>query len=361
MIGENGRRLIDRSHGLLRSIDRRPEQIVDASTIIGRNLNGVLTFDDGDRVFVKIIGGFAAAARHARSVAFHTCVDIGEAGGDLRAPALRGQHDESHALAYEYVDVRSAFAESIRESDAAEPDVRAAGRCIAALHSLSVVAGARLDDTRPMFPPHGPNAMTRDTYFGSTMGQLDMWRYIQRDQELLAGLNALVEESATCRRTPAHGDLRADQLFLAPGEVWMFDWEEFRLGDPARDVGAMLGELFYHRLRSTIVDASIAGEPDDATVITAGAAAIDESRPLARVFWEAYTARLGDGIVDATFVDRAIAYFGWQLFDRALASGTYFGRVSALDRSLAGIGREAIVHARRYGAVLGLVEEEVAA
>lgn len=142
----------------------------------------------------------------------------------------------------------------------------------------------------------------------------------------------------------------------------MFDWEEFRRGDPARDVGAMLGEIFYHRLRRAFAGASgDAADLDDTTVVTLGAEAVDESRPLAVVLWQGYRERVSEGIVDMTFVERAVGYFGWQLFDRSLASGTYFGRVSALDRALAGIGREAIVNAAQYGAVLGLENEAVAA
>ena len=362
MIAENGRRLVDSAAGLLRILDRDPQTVVEASTILGRNLNGVLTFDDGERIFVKQIGGLGAPRRHARSVSFHTAVCSEEAGSDLRTPALRADEAETCTLAYEYIDAASTFAESIRELEANDADVRQAGRSVAALHSLTITDAARLDDSRPMFPPNGPNAMSRDTFYGSTMGQLDMWRYIQRDAPLLVSLNALVRASEQCRRAPAHGDLRADQLFLTDDEAWMFDWEEFRLGDPARDVGAMLGEVFYHRLRRTIVDASLAGEDlDDATVIRFGGDAIDQSRPLANTLWSGYMERVDPDVVDDTFVDRAVGYFGWQLFDRSLASGTYFGRVSALDRALAGIGREAIVGAERYGAVLGLTQEEAAA
>ncbi|MEI3867522.1 phosphotransferase [Microbacterium sp. CCNWLW134] len=355
MIGENGQRLLERVRPLLEAMGRRVDEVTEASPIIGRNLNGEIVFDDGDRVFVKQLGGMAAGERHARSVSFHDCVRLADAGADLRAPALRAAHAPSVSLAYEWVDARSTFAQSIREVEAETDEVRRAGRCVAALHSLEVIDPDAIDRSRPMFPPAGPNAMSRETFYGSTMGQLDMWRFIQRDQPLLDALNLLVDRSRDGRRTPAHGDLRADQIFLTAEEAFMLDWEEFRLGDPARDVGAMLGEVFYHRLRRTIVDASMhADELDDADVVRFGSEAIDTSRPLAQAFWRGYRDRVADDIVDAAFVDRAVSYFGWQLFDRSLASGTYFGRVSALDRALAGIGREAIVGSDRYGAVLGL-------
>ena len=87
MIGENGQRLLDRIPGLLTALGRDRHDVVEASTIIGRNLNGVLRFADGDVVFVKQIGGLNADLRHARSVSFHEAVDAAGRSGFMEVAA----------------------------------------------------------------------------------------------------------------------------------------------------------------------------------------------------------------------------------------------------------------------------------
>jgi aminoglycoside phosphotransferase (APT) family kinase protein len=192
------------------------------------------------------------------------------------------------------------------------------------------------------------------------MGQLDMWRIIQSDSDLRGALNQLA--AVDIPRVPIHGDLRGDQILLADNTNWILDWEDFRLEDGARDVGALMGEVFYHRMRKSL--ASFAGGDEDRVtdgeIIERGTTALAEAMPGARTVWDAYRSVRPESS-DKDFVGRSVQYFGWQLFDRALAAGTYFGRLSALDRALAGIGREAILGGGDYAEALGMTEEQVAA
>src|SRR5699024_11547597 len=91
-----------------------------------------------------------------------------------------------------------------------------------------------ISDERPGLPPISNAAIPLDLVEGSTMGQLDLWRIIQSDLELGEGLNALVSTDSPL--TPVHGDLRTDQIFYSNNDIWIIDWEDFHLGDPARDL-----------------------------------------------------------------------------------------------------------------------------
>ncbi|CAD5990923.1 phosphotransferase [Agreia sp. COWG] len=356
------RRVYDQTKPILEQIGKAEADIVDVKPLLGRNVSGIYTFDDGLEIFVKRITGLGAEGRHFRSVSFENAVSRSDDSTGMRAPKLIASMPTHNLLAYSYVSNGAGFGKSIRDDEATDGEFARVGRGLAALHRLAVTAPELTDATAPFLPPSGPNALSVNMYFGQTMGQLEMWRYIQRDDVLRKALDVLVEPGEPASRVPVHGDLRGDQILLTSNECWIIDWEEFRLGDAARDIGAMLGEIFYHRMRSSITSLAVASDSvTDRDVIEHGSRAIDEVVPKTRLLWESYLHAADAGSATDDFVERCIGFFGWQLFDRALASGTFFGRISALDRALAGIGREAIVGGAAYGTTLGLSLEKRAA
>ena len=216
--------LLDRVEPILRTLGRQRDEVVDAKVLLGRNLNGEVEFADGGRAFVKQLTGLGADGRLRRSVSFHETVAV-PASADFRAPELLASDDGSLTLAYEFIPEGSAFGPAVRERTASDDELERAGRCLGALHSLPIVDPSRADDTLPMLPPFGPNTLTTEIYYGSTMGQLDVWRYIQRDQPLRERLSRMVLDFDRAEGVPVHGDLRADQIFMTVEQCWMLDWE----------------------------------------------------------------------------------------------------------------------------------------
>lgn len=343
-------RTIERIAGpLLTKMGHEGPAITKVTPLPGRNLNARIDVATGESLFVKVVRGLGSADRYRRSLSFYDSVDL--AAGGLRTPALLDVETSTQATAHEFLPEGASFGETIRENRATSEQLAHAARTIAALHDMPLRAIETVERSLPALPPWGPNAMTLDLYDGSTIGQLEMWRIIQEDERLRVALDELVRAVPEAERVPTHGDLRADQLFMTDDGCWMLDWEEFRLGDAARDVGGMVGELFYHRMRHLLQD--IDGDVTDAAILARGAELIDLVVPDIRTFWAAYlNARIQKQ--DAAFADRAVGFVGWQLFDRALASATYYGRISSLDRALAGIGREAVCGGGAYAAVLGM-------
>lgn len=353
------RQLVDSVSHIFPKLERKESDVDEVQPLLGRNISGRITFSDNHAVFIKKMTGLGAAERYFRSVSFHDSLDLSDPSRDTSTPALLARDDTSHTVVYEYITGGESAGKMIRDDEMDAGTLSRIGRCVAGLHNLPVRHANATDQTKPFFPPHGPNAISMQMYYGSTMGQLDMWRIIQSDSELREALNILAKVETP--RVPIHGDLRGDQILLTENANWILDWEDFRLEDGARDVGALMGEVFYHRVRKGL--ASFAGGDEgsvtDGEIIERGTTALSEAMPAARTVWEAYRAERD--VVTGDFVARGVQYFGWQLFDRALAAGTYFGRLSALDRALAGIGREAVLGGGDYAEVLGLTEGHYAA
>ncbi|PHV68348.1 phosphotransferase [Williamsia muralis] len=341
-------------------LGRDVDEITEVKPLLGRNISGQITFEGSHTVFIKRMTGLGAADRYIRSVSFHDAIDVSDAPAHTATPALLARDNDSHTVVYEFIDNGVSAGQLLRDDDIDSATLERVGRCVAGLHCLPVRDASVTDHSTPFFPPHGPNAISTQMYYGSTMGQLDMWRIIQSDSGLRAALDQLA--TTPTPKVPIHGDLRGDQILLAGETNWILDWEDFRLQDGARDVGALMGEVFYHRMRKSL--ASFAGGDEesvtDTEIIERGTAALAEATPGARAVWDAYRAVRADAAAPE-FVARSVQYFGWQLFDRALAAGTYFGRLSALDRALAGIGREAILGGGDYAEALGMTEGRVAA
>ncbi|MFI8569076.1 phosphotransferase [Rhodococcus sp. NPDC078407] len=353
VLDTRARTVVDAASAMLETAGFDSGRVADVMSTAGRNDSAIITFDDETKVFFKQIRGIGGEARYARSAAFFDALDVEVLG--FSTPGLLASDDDALAALYEFVDDGPDASQRFRAGEIGTVEYVRIGSLLAQLHGARVVRADRIDHSVPPLPPTGINAIPVELYAQSTMGQLDMWKLLQGDAELRSALSRLIVDGRQVDRSPVHGDLRLDQIVLG-ASAWILDWEEFRLGDPARDVGGVLGELFYYRMRR-IVD----GASDDLTegltheeVMRRGAGLLAESLPDMQTVWKSYLGTascLGDG---ASFSARCVGYFGWQLFDRALASGTAFGRVSALDRALAGIGREAMVRNERYVSALGL-------
>lgn len=357
-IDQTGRRVLELVRPLLGELDREPGDVVAVEPHLGRNVSGTLTFDNDEKIFVKVIKGMGAGQRFSRSVSFAGAVDkdgLGATGSLLRTPRLLAHHDDSLSTAHEHLAHGSDFGERFRGGEASDDDLLRVGRALGTLHALPLRNPGDIDSSLPNLPPHGINAISQEVHAGSTMGQLEVWRILQNDQSLRDSLGRLVDGAPREKRTAVHGDMRADQVFLGDA-CWILDWEEFRLGDPARDLGSMLGEVFYHQIRHILDDLpTAAADIRDEDVVARGVALLNDVIPQLRTLWLGYGSVRQEAIGNADFAQRCVGYFGWQLFDRALASGTYYGRLSALDRAIAGIGREALHGGSSYAPMLGLV------
>jgi hypothetical protein len=313
------------------------------TSFAGRNPNWAGTTSTGARVFVKHIGGDEreATARLRRAVTVEA-----ERFAGLVTPRCLGWDTAARLIVFELLTPARTGAELARAGEFGDGTAAQAGRLVAALHSSSLT----VERAAAPFPAVAPlAALSWPEFAAATAAELALWRLVQNDAALAAALGDLHLAQERAHPVPTHCDLRLDQFVDHDGRLYLTDWEELRLADPARDIGAYAGEWLYHAV--TRLDA---GEADlsHEDVVELATAEFARVRPRIATFWRSYLDAVGHA--DEDLAARAAAFAGWHQFNRAFAGAHASSRLSAFDRAAAGIGRTALLAPHEFVDELGL-------
>lgn len=320
----------------------------------GRNLSAVLRSENKRPIFVKIIIGLEAAERFNRSVSFFK---FNELSSRVNTPRLLDSDCDHFAVVYEVIDDSCKISELVSAGTATMQTWEAIGKALGQLHSWSTPDTTTLDSTRPTLPPSEDWVFSLDFYESASSGQIELLSILQSDLELRGAIELLLAKSYTA--VPIHGDLRTDQLFEKDEDIWFIDWEDFRLGDPARDLGSLMGEVFFHHMKPLFKRVAERGEINDDSIRSVGIDLINEARPAIVAIWNGYREQIARNSKDlSNLADSTIGFLGWQMFDRVLSIGGFLGRISGFEKAIIGIGRQMLIHRGSYSNVLGLDSEE---
>ncbi len=330
----------------------------------GRNDNWAGRTEGGQQVFVKRLDRRAPdpTARFDRAYAFQVART---AAGPFSwsAPVFLGGDREALVLVYALLEGAVSGAALAEEGRFDAALACRAGRAVGELHCFhpAGVPAAAADHGRGL--ASRLSTLTVAEYTRSSAAELGFWALLQHDDDLKAALRVLGERSGAAEPVPSHGDLRLDQFLLHGDELHLCDWEEFRLADPARDIGGFVGQWLFRA--ATLMFTEF--EPDapeeqagadggtHAALVRGGADQLDAVRPLIAAFWRGY--RDARPTAEPGLAERAVAYAGWHLFDRVLATATHSARLTAVQRGTAGVGRGALLAPRRFIDVLGLRDD----
>ncbi|MBO4204805.1 class V lanthionine synthetase subunit LxmK [Micromonospora echinofusca] len=318
----------------------------------GRNTNWLGHTSTGAAVFVKRLDGDPTDAkrRYARIVD----LDARAPGisGALRFPTLLGADADRRLVVFEWLEDARSAAELAADGHFDEDLCHRAGRAVGELHR----SGDALDrSSHPLPPTSVLRAMPLAMFQQARGPELRFWRILQQDDQLVAALDRLrAAEQTSSPGRPCHCDLRFDQ-FLRDGDLlYLLDGEEFRMADPARDVGSFAGEWLHTAIRQVNADLGEQGRLTHDQVVARGTAEIARVRPLVTSFWTGYR---DSGVpVDPTLAERATAYAGWHLLDRLLAAASARPRLRAVDLAAAGVGRTALLSPASFIGTLGLAD-----
>ncbi|MFD5315753.1 class V lanthionine synthetase subunit LxmK [Streptomyces sp. NPDC127098] len=327
----------------------------------GRNDNWVGTTSAGFAIFVKRLVGEPAdvAARMRRSRSFHALVErVGT--HELRAPRLLGADEATGLEVFALLDGASSGAELAADDVFGDTLAHRAGRLVGLLHS-SPTEGVvpELDRSRLRFPsPELNTALPLDLFVSLTGAELHLWRIVHQDPQLTEALSGLRDRERAAPLRPTHCDLRLDQFLDTGDGLFLTDGEEFRLADPARDVGSFAGEWLHQAIawltrREAHREADDRfGAPSHEEIVARGVRRLNRLRPRVRAFLAGYRSACPD--TDPEFTTRAAAVAGWHLIDRALATAGQSARLSAISRATMGIGRNVLLSPETYAETLGL-------
>ncbi|MFF8829714.1 class V lanthionine synthetase subunit LxmK [Streptomyces sp. NPDC015131] len=325
---------------------------------VGRNDVWAGGTTSGRKVFAKrLVGGDTDVRARMRRLLSFERFSAKLPSAALRGPRFLGCDEEAGIVLFAYVENARTGAELMVDETFDDALARAVGRAIGLLHGSPVDAADDLDGSAPELPsPALLEALPPGMFDHLSFGELQTWRLMQNDPALIAAVRELRAREAAAPRAPAHCDLRVDQLLVTDGGFHLADWEEFRLADPARDVGGFAGEWLHRsvldiatsRGDTEAVDADLTHE----TVLRRGVEKIERLRPRIENFWAGYGETAGR--VDADLAVRATAFAGWHMLDRMMAGSPQRGRISGIERAAAGIGRGILMNPERFTATLGL-------
>ncbi|MEU8596770.1 class V lanthionine synthetase subunit LxmK [Streptomyces globisporus] len=351
----------------------------------GRNDNWAGTTTRGRQVFVKTVARAPDGSRPEidRALAFEATAARLPAGSPLRTPEHLGTDRESAVSAFRLLPGSRSGSEVALDGDFDEALCREAGRAVATLHTLGTADGASggasggeapdpasapaIDTGEAPLPPmRWLRAFPWSEVQDRSMAQIAAWKLVQDDTEVVAALHRLRERERTAPHTPAHCDLRFDQFLVHDGQLFLCDWEEFRLADPARDVGAFVGEWLFQATYSVFAPT---GEPTSAKdavapgfdlsheeIVERGAAGLRHHVPRIAAFWQGYTECRTP---DPELAERAVGFAGWHLYDRLIATAQAHAVLNPVARAAAGIGRTLLLNPAGAVATLRLADPAV--
>jgi hypothetical protein len=313
----------------------------------GRNRTAVHRTTGGAPVFVKVLEGEPAevAARWHRTVTFEQLVGRPGAVPGLLSPRCLGWDEQSATLVFEDLTDAVPFDAPAGDAtfDGPVGDAAEAGRVVAALHDVDVCGPGwdRADRTPPQRPElELLDALTPTAYLAASAAQLELWALLQADRPVVDALHRLRAWERAAPHRPVHGDLRPDQFLRYGDHLHLTDWEDFRIADPARDIGNMAGNWLYQAVL-TGRDASVLDSP-----------ALDRARRRIAAFWRGYAG--GRSVADANIATRATAYAGWHQYDMSTALAARHSRLTGTAFATAGLGRQLLLDPGRLAATIGL-------
>lgn len=323
----------------------------EISPQLGRNLSAIIRPTDGEPLFVKIIGGLEAEERFDRSVSFFNSADDVPVG--VHTPRLLESDRANCAVVYQVIDDATKMSNVVTDDDVSLSTWESIGAELAALHSWVPQRLKDIDTAQPSLPPPADTAFSLDFYESASAGQLELFLILQSDEVLRQAITDLLSRPFTAM--PIHGDLRTDQILKQDETLWIIDWEDFRLGDPARDLGSLIGEIFFHHMRPLLKRANGKDGVTPQTMQTVGIELIENAKPTISAIWNGYQHNCGLDDAELTaLLDRVLGFVGWQMFDRSLSIGGFLGQISGFEKALVGMGRQMLIHRGGYATALGM-------
>lgn len=329
-------------------------ETIDYPKFSGRNGTWIFTASSGKRIFVKRIENEVAGEEaFSRSLQFSQYA----LENPLHVPPspLLIEAKPNNILIFDVAEGDS-LAQLLIEEHLPASFPQEAGKILAKLHSGST---QKLTETKsPSLPVHMfDEAVPAERFFQFSLAEIALWASLQQDEDLIAAVVSLNKTEKTNKITPIHGDLRLDQFHLHHQKLHILDWEEFGLGDPARDLGTLAGELLY---RAVLDSVTTRGKsltlPEEFDVNTANnhlATRMSQIIPQIHRFWTSYLNHATYPI-DTELSARTTAYIGWHLIDRTLARAASVPKLPGIERAAAGIGRKILLNPDKYSFTLGI-------
>lgn len=247
-------------------------------------------------------------------------------------------------------------AEAVTEQGLHRQPAHTLGAALGELHSAEFDRARVGRRPLPMPSVRVFSALSLTQYLESSGGLNEFWRTLQNDADLKRAVVELKHAEDEAAAVPIHADLRLDQILVTDEGLTVTDWEEFRYGDAARDIGTVVGEFLHRCVVEVAADDiavdGVAGNGTDDEIVARGVRGLERALPALEAFTQGYrSVRSGR---DRALAERAVGFAGWHLLDRVMAAAAYSAELSPVHRAAVGVGRTALARAGHFIGVLGL-------
>ena len=314
-----------------RSKYHQEASVVTVSRVVARRPVFLIDLDDGKSLLLKWLSD--TDGYPPNEVVLHQIISEESRSSRLRkaVPRLLDYDPAQGLLIFEGLRGASTLRQLV-ESGRAPSDAILIhfAAVLAALHETSISAARERYPDRRLLPPIQPMTDLTPSELARGPG-LQYADYVAAVQAVDRELQALcIDWSPTAL---IHFDARDDNILIKQGSshdtipVFLVDWELAGFGDPAYDVGTVIGQLIYHALRNLTVDQ---------------AAELVIPRRGVSLFIRSYTQLAGNPPVDLPV--RAVRYAGIFLLMRALATLQVAGALGPAGKLCLLLGPRFIAH-----------------
>ncbi|RSM63053.1 hypothetical protein DMH03_13525 [Amycolatopsis sp. WAC 01376] len=322
----------------------------------GRNDNWLGTTGTGRGVFVKTILGSGTVVTHGlrRTEAFYRAHADSGAPDTLRTTVLIGQDDHAAVQIFDRLDGARDGRETARDGTFDSALATQAGQAIGALHGISPAPLHEVEKSLPPLPDENLLAgLTMEMFYAASAAELDVWRILQQDSLIQESITRLDRDAADAAQVPVHGDLRLDQFLIADDRLYLADWEMFRLGDPASDLGGFVGEWLHHAVTRFLGDRMKRGTAPAPTIALSPTwRPWRDTRPLAEAFWLSY--RTAHPALAPGFASRVTRFTAWHLLLRVVTDARFRAKLDGSGLTLIRLAKMILLDPGRFATVLGL-------
>lgn len=336
-----------------------PTETLTDSRRAGRNTTHVVVEPEGLAIHKRFDG--LAADRQRRFDNTLSWQRVQDDHGLHLAPEITRVDRDTWAIWFDYLDsaqTLQAFIDARAEWSDLTAVLHDCGAAIAGAHGIPLPAGrpesATPSDLGGVDPLALFTALTPEQYAEASGAELECWSLFHHDEVLRDALRRWVDAQV---HDPVggviHGDLRPDQYLIDEQGVHIIDWEEWGPGAFTRDLAGVLGPMLFEALVTGVgATGQAGGLPGEmhAALVARTHAALVAFTPAVRAFLTGYAVGGGRGI-DSRRLGQDL---GWALIERVLARAAMSHRLPAVDKAVAGIGRQALVSPESIVAALGL-------
>ncbi|MGT2947731.1 phosphotransferase [Streptococcus devriesei] len=324
--------------------------------LLGRNINKEITVD-GVKVIQKQLVGEEKDKKRRLS---HLLNWERQEHQGVNSPRMVSVDEIKQIASYQFIDNNKTllrlFEDGIKQStvDDLIPIFEETAKSLALIHNSKINEEFLLNNPQKLLRPL--IALNPKEYTESSGAELELFALLQQDSQLIEALGSYQTDQKYQKMI--HGDVRLDQFLYDGDKVWVIDFEEYTCGDALADISGIIGAVLFEVYLEVFYsswDGSRQGETDidiNNQLHNKETKLLELISPLVISFITRYQ-KISHEEIDGALLSSNIGCF---FIERIISRSKFSFKLSAVDRALAGIGREFIVSPENFSALLSAIE-----